>query len=463
VVVQCPTCQSKFRIADDKVTDRGVRVRCTSCKNVFQVRKPGSGSADPSPGSGTTMDLSSLGASTVAKPASGAGGKSGGRPSTGPVRPAKGSIRPSTDKVRAAASLQADESAARRLDAEDLFGMAELTGDAPLAIGAAPPAPAGPDPEPPAAKPAPSLPGFDDLNLEIDEPPAKAARPPSPPPEPVPPPPPLDPPMPPPDSVADALADPRGPMEFDDPFDAIAPGGSAVVANGATAEEKPAKEARPKTDPLRPKTDPLRPRTDPVRRQAVPKTGPVRAAEPEIAPARALLSSAITGLLGAALAIVVVIASALSDDAASGWLGFGSAADVIATGVVSGLYETAGGKPVFYVRGRVENRSGKVRGPVRVTAELMADGAPEAKADAIAGSEPTPEDVWSVRSPADVEKLTRTLQGVQVERKLPPGGSLPFFAVIPDPPPDLVKHRLRVRVETVEAWTQPGAKAARNR
>ena len=50
--------------------DRGVRVRCTSCKNVFQVRKPGSGSADPSPGSGTTMDLSSLGASTVAKPAS---------------------------------------------------------------------------------------------------------------------------------------------------------------------------------------------------------------------------------------------------------------------------------------------------------------------------------------------------------------------------------------------------------
>src|SRR5437016_940567 len=101
------------------------------------------------------------------------------------VQPATGSVRPSTDKVRAAASLQADGSAARRLDAEDLFGMAELTGDAPLAIGADPPAPAAPDPEPPAAQPAPSLPGFDDLNLEIDEPPAKAARPPSPPPEPV--------------------------------------------------------------------------------------------------------------------------------------------------------------------------------------------------------------------------------------------------------------------------------------
>ncbi|MGZ6144356.1 MAG: zinc-ribbon domain-containing protein, partial [Myxococcales bacterium] len=50
VVVQCPTCQSKFRIADDKVTDRGVRVRCTSCKNVFQVRKPGASGTEPSSG-----------------------------------------------------------------------------------------------------------------------------------------------------------------------------------------------------------------------------------------------------------------------------------------------------------------------------------------------------------------------------------------------------------------------------
>jgi predicted Zn finger-like uncharacterized protein len=462
VVVQCPTCQSKFRIADEKVTDRGVRVRCTSCKNVFQVRKPGTAATDPAPGPGTTMDLSSLGASAVGKPVRGKSG-AGGRPSTGPVRPATGPVRPSTDKVRRAASLEADDAAARRLDADDLFGMAELTGDAPLAIGGAPPAPA--ELASPAAGPA-SLPGFDDLDLEIEAPPSKSARPPPPPPEPVRPPPPLDPPMPPPDSVADA-GDPAEPMKLDDPFAEIAPGGSAALANGATAEEKPARPRtdplRPRTDPLRPRTDPLRPKTDPLKRQAVPKSEPIRAAESEISAARALWSSAITGLLGAALAIVVVIASALSDDAASGWLGFGAATDVIATGVVSGLYDTVGGKPVFYVRGRVENHSRKVRGPVHVTAELVADGSPEAKADAIAGSEPTPEDVWAVRSAADVEKLTRSLQAVQVERRLAPGGSLPFFAVIPDPPPDLVKHRLRVRIETVDAWTQPGAKAARNR
>src|SRR5437764_14029847 len=82
VVVQCPTCQSKFRIADEKVTDRGVRVRCTSCKNVFQVRKPGAG-ADQTPGPGNTMDLSALGAAAVAKSGSTGPVKTG---STGPVK-----------------------------------------------------------------------------------------------------------------------------------------------------------------------------------------------------------------------------------------------------------------------------------------------------------------------------------------------------------------------------------------
>ena len=69
MVVQCPTCQSKFRIADEKVTYRGVRVRCTACKNVFQVKKPGAAGADPGPD--TTMDLSALGASAVTKAGAG--------------------------------------------------------------------------------------------------------------------------------------------------------------------------------------------------------------------------------------------------------------------------------------------------------------------------------------------------------------------------------------------------------
>src|SRR5690349_23938157 len=112
VVVQCPSCQSKFRIADEKVTDKGVRVRCTSCKNVFQARRPGA--AEPAAAPGTTLDLSSLAASPVGKAAS---RPAAARPASSPRPPAR-----------------AADSTARRLDADDLFGMAELTGDAPLSI-----------------------------------------------------------------------------------------------------------------------------------------------------------------------------------------------------------------------------------------------------------------------------------------------------------------------------------------
>src|SRR3954471_21020489 len=102
VVVQCPTCQSKFRIADEKVTDRGVRVRCTSCKNVFQVRKPGGSATEPASGPGTTIDLSSLGAAALAKSGLGGTAKPGAaaRPGTGPVKPSTGPVTPSTGPVK---------------------------------------------------------------------------------------------------------------------------------------------------------------------------------------------------------------------------------------------------------------------------------------------------------------------------------------------------------------------------
>jgi predicted Zn finger-like uncharacterized protein len=502
VVVQCPTCQSKFRIADEKVTDRGVRVRCTSCKNVFQVRKPGASASEPS-GPGTTIDLASLGAATLARSGLGGAAKPGAaarpgtgpvkpstgpvkpstgpvkpstgpvkpstgplkpstgpvKPSTGPVKPSTGPVKPSTGPVkpstgplrttarpstgpvkpatgpvraaaaRPAAPIQTDDGAARRLDVDDLFGMAELTGDSPLSAGLDPAVP------PAKAAEAPAMGGLNDLELEIETA-HKAMQPGIAVDAPLPP---LDPPLPP----ANGAPEHAGQAALDLPLD-----------DSIDLEEVPA-------SPLEPA--PASPKSEPIRRPVTKPQQPARPAEPEIAPARALVSSAFTGLLGAALAIIVVIASALSADGTAGWLGFGPASEVIATGVVSGLYDTAGGKPVFYIRGRIQNRSDKVRGPVRVTAELLADGAAEAKAETIAGAEPTPEEVWSVRSSADVEKLTRTLQSARVNRKLQPGASLPFFAVIPDPPADLDRHRLQIRVDTVEAWTPGAAKAAREK
>jgi predicted Zn finger-like uncharacterized protein len=478
VVVQCDSCQSKFRIADEKVTDRGVRVRCTSCKNVFQVRKAGAAGSDGTPGPGSTMDLSSLGAAAIARSGSNGTGKPSGaarpaspvKPSTGPVKPSTGPVKPSTGPVKPSTGpvkpktgpvkpktgpvrAAAQEPAA--LDVDDLFGMAELTGDAPLSGSldpAVPPPPAPSSAPPPAApaKPAQAkAPEMIDLQFDLDEPP-KAARPP--------PPPPPDPPP----AARSELLDPAMPaagsagsasFALDDPFaqPALADGGQPAVAIQKALLDEPL--ARPEP----------RPKSEPVARPSAAAQARTRTPDIEIAPLRAIVASALTGVLGAALALVVVVVSSLSDDAGGGWLGFGSAAEVVATGVVSGLYDTAGGKPVFYVRGRVENRTRKARGPVRVTAELVADGSPEARGEAIAGSEPTPEDVWSVRSPADADRLSRTLQSARVDRKVAPGASLPFFALISEPPPDLQKHRLKIRIETVDAWTPPAAKAARDK
>ncbi len=39
MIIQCEKCLTKFRLDDSRVTERGVKVRCTKCKHVFTVRK----------------------------------------------------------------------------------------------------------------------------------------------------------------------------------------------------------------------------------------------------------------------------------------------------------------------------------------------------------------------------------------------------------------------------------------
>lgn len=39
MIIQCEKCQTKFRLDDSKVTDKGVKVRCAKCKHVFTVKK----------------------------------------------------------------------------------------------------------------------------------------------------------------------------------------------------------------------------------------------------------------------------------------------------------------------------------------------------------------------------------------------------------------------------------------
>lgn len=45
MIVTCPQCQTRFRIPDEKVTAKGVKVRCTRCRHTFRVSRP----AEPAP------------------------------------------------------------------------------------------------------------------------------------------------------------------------------------------------------------------------------------------------------------------------------------------------------------------------------------------------------------------------------------------------------------------------------
>lgn len=50
MVIQCEQCRTKFRLDDEKVSERGVKVRCAKCRHVFTVRKeqePATMSAEP--------------------------------------------------------------------------------------------------------------------------------------------------------------------------------------------------------------------------------------------------------------------------------------------------------------------------------------------------------------------------------------------------------------------------------
>ena len=439
VVVQCPSCQTRFRVADDKVGDRGVRVRCSSCKDVFSVKKSGAAEPGSSAGAGSTIDLSSLDP-PIPKPKTGpVAGTSSRTAST--ARPPAPAARPQPSSPPAKGGS--------RLDVDDLFGMSELTGE--------------PAKKPAAAK-ARDKSGidFDSLDLGLDD-------------EPLTPPKPKTGPVAPKPKTGPVGAKPStGPVAAKPSTGPIAPKpktgpvvagkpktGPVGVTDGSSSGlelDESVFAKKPDSKPIdRPRTD-KHATSDRQKSDRLTKSGKQyksifqKPPEPPPSARRELISSALTGLVGAALAVIVVLVAAISDEGSAGWLGFTARSDVVATRVSSGLYDTASGKPVFFVRGRVENRGRKAHGPVRVVAELVAAGESEGKAEAIAGAEPSPEDVYALRNPADADRLQRALLAADAERRLRPGASLPFFAVIADPPADLQRHRLHLRLEPIDAW-----------
>lgn len=49
MIVKCDQCQTRFKIPDEKVTEKGVKVRCTKCQNTFRVKKGAAETAATTP------------------------------------------------------------------------------------------------------------------------------------------------------------------------------------------------------------------------------------------------------------------------------------------------------------------------------------------------------------------------------------------------------------------------------
>ncbi len=113
--------------------------------------------------------------------------------------------------------------------------------------------------------------------------------------------------------------------------------------------------------------------------------------------------------------------------------------------VSNGLYETRGGRPLAYVRGRVENR-GLRPGRVLVRAEIWEGNQLLEKSEGLAGVLPTPEEMVEAGTRRDVEALRARLQ--QDAPAVPPGKAAEFVLLFDEPP---TASGLRLKVSAAAA------------
>src|SRR5215469_1602744 len=54
MIIKCENCQTKFKVADEKISDQGTLVRCSKCEQTFEVARsatPASVAEPPNPAS----------------------------------------------------------------------------------------------------------------------------------------------------------------------------------------------------------------------------------------------------------------------------------------------------------------------------------------------------------------------------------------------------------------------------
>ena len=375
MIVKCEKCQTRFKIPDDKVTDRGVKVRCTKCQNTFRVTKADAADA-PRAEAGTAR--------------------------TTPKTPTRGLKPKKTDPLDELLRTPAPGSAPSK--APDPF-----IDMAPSATSSAPP--------------------LNDLGIELDMPaphtaPASSARAPAP-------------------SIEFGDLDAGSGLELDVPSPRTPARGTALQP-----AEAPPRPAAPSV-PL-------------ARLQLVKAQAPEVSVEAP--PAAQRTGGWVSNLTTAAamLLILLSVGAVYLNEGKLDALDFsserfksllGPAGPLVVTDLSNGLYETQQGRPVFYVRGQIENRSTRPA-KAKVRAEIL-DGAQLVRGvEALAGTTPSPEDLYAITTASDADALLAKLD--KRANVLRGGGKAPFVLVFYEYPPDLSTYRLHVTVSEA-----PSASASR--
>lgn len=475
MIVTCTSCQSRFRIPDERIGAKGAKVRCSKCKNVFAVAPP----ADAPRPQSAADPFAAAGFGAAPLPAPG----SPPAPSGGPDPFAQASdpfaAMPAADPFAAAAAPPADlRAGGTHLPVTDLSDLGGSPGGASSAP--APPGEVSPlSPQAPgSSEPGGPLASADDLVLE-ERTPGRGLRA-GPPPLPGGQGPGLDlgagsgqPVQP---GAAGLGASPETPFAFGaydlggpepdlggeaagaipaaasfgaDPFGA--PGGPGEPALGMGPGELP---GRTVTEPVAPQPPPPPPMTRPAvaarRPSDAAPAGVSLRAPPRRNRTQSLPANAVS--LAALLAVAAGILALWRGEGRFGALlgGWRRSAAVEVALAGSGLYERVRGRPVLFVRGNVVSHSRAPLGRVVVRAELVQGGAVLARSEGLAGALPTPEDLAQLDGPDGEARLQAAL-APRAPSRIEPGGSLPFLLTFAEYPEDLGGVSFQVSAEPAAA------------
>jgi len=419
MIIICPSCQTRFRLASDRIGPSGARIRCSACKAVFRLAP--SGEVTPEGGAEAVRSPSGPDQATrTARP----GPDRGDAALPGdPFAPAATAVPPPGDPLARARDPFADDPFTASLG-PDPFSPGVPAMPPPLRVERAAEALQA-TVAAAAANPSFATPAIDPgaLALEDSSPP--------PPPRASPPPLPAREPTPEPDFFRVAAASVAD-MPIREPD-----------VESASPLRTPAPDHGPAPVPSAP---------EPVSRDAGASADvgglTATAALPRLRRRTRVSTLAANSLsLGLLLALTAGLLAWRGDLRRSLRVatGRGGGDTVETAGVRAGLYDTSAGPAVLVVRGEVRSRGG-ARGPVRVRVALVEGSRTVASAEALAGASASPEEVFAISSAQDAAALRRAMDA-RAARGFPPGAAAPFLVLFPAPVPDLSGLEVRTTVD----------------